>query len=345
MTRWASLDALLKGSRRRRGRRASLGRGRGARAQVIAPDDAWGCSTTRRAASAAGRASRRARRRTGCRRDSRARPTPLRRADRPQPTRRKTVIKRWIDAADKRSFVKAQCMHCVDPPASRPASAPEGGHCTRGREKGTGIVAYDSDLRRVPLLPDRLPVQRPEVRVGKAAAADREVRAVPATRRPRSRAHSRWPKPALQCRSARAKAVVYGKRCELLSRAKRRLAPSRRSTRPKSTARTTAAARRCSISVARAVREARTAEASRSRRRHSRRASRIRRVYRGCHARRAVRALAFVIGAGTGSDGSGKAEREEEGEQMSAHGHAGRRRARCSPPVMAVLLATSAVRR
>ena len=75
--------------------------------------------------------------------------------------------------------LQGQCMHCVDPACVRaPACS---GALTKKREHG--IVTYDAGLCvGLPLLPDRLPVQRPEVRVGRRSPRDRQVRALPPPR-------------------------------------------------------------------------------------------------------------------------------------------------------------------
>ena len=92
----------------------------------------------------------------------------------------KNIIK-VVNTGDKWSFMKAQCMHCVDPScvsACMMGAAPGGrGHQPpRGREEGHGHRAVRQvDLCRLPLLPDRLPVQRPEVRVERGLSAHREV--------------------------------------------------------------------------------------------------------------------------------------------------------------------------
>ena len=63
--------------------------------------------------------------------------------------------------ATRVSVVKAQCMHCVDPAC---VGACMLGAAAQGRD--TGIVDLrPRALRRLPLLPDGLPLQRPEVRV------------------------------------------------------------------------------------------------------------------------------------------------------------------------------------
>ena len=66
-------------------------------------------------------------------------------------------------------------MHCV---AARLRVGLHAEGAAQGRERRRRVRRRE--VRRLPLLPDRLPVQRPEVRVGEGGAADREVRALPA---------------------------------------------------------------------------------------------------------------------------------------------------------------------
>ena len=86
--------------------------------------------------------------------------------------------------ATHRSFMKAQCMHCVDPACANA--------CMLGafKKREFGIVTYDVELlHRLPLLRSGLPVRRAEVRVVEGGAEDGEVRAVqpPARARESSR--------------------------------------------------------------------------------------------------------------------------------------------------------------
>ena len=58
------------------------------------------------------------------------------------------------------AYIKKQCMHCVDPNCVSvcPVSALK-------KDPTTGIVHYDKDVHRLPLLHGRLSVQRAEVRL------------------------------------------------------------------------------------------------------------------------------------------------------------------------------------
>ena len=101
-------------------------------------------------------------------------------------------------------FVKQQCMHCVDPScvsACMLGRAPQGGRGraeARRREEGHRHRRLrQADLRRLPLLPDRLRVQRPQVRVVRGVPAHREVRAVPPPRRPEGDGAARRREPRL----------------------------------------------------------------------------------------------------------------------------------------------------
>ena len=138
--------------------------------------------------------------------------------------------------ATQRSFMKAQCMHCIDPAC---ASA-----CMLGafKKREFGIVTYDVDLlRRLPLLRGGVPVRRAEVRVVEGAAEDGQVRAVQSPAREGAAAGvlGGLPAPGGHLREARGSAA----RGPAAHRGESRQATSRRST-----ARPTAAARSASIS-------------------------------------------------------------------------------------------------
>ena len=118
------------------------------------------CSTTRRCASAARPAWSRASEANGLpRRHRRAvrRRCITRRSTSTSAPRRSSSC---MHDGGERSFVKAQCMHCVDPAC---ASA-----CMLGalKKREFGIVTYDVGLlRRLPLLRGGVPLRRAEVRV------------------------------------------------------------------------------------------------------------------------------------------------------------------------------------
>ena len=134
--------------------------------------------------------------------------------------------------------------------------APQGGRGTaddRGRAEGHRHRPLgQGHLRRLPLLPDRLRVQRPQVRVVRGVPAHREVRALPAPRRPGEAGAARRREPGLRRGVPapggdlrRARGAARG------GEAARRGRPGalRRRT---STARARAAGRRCSTSPPRA---------------------------------------------------------------------------------------------
>ena len=78
----------------------------------------------------------------------------------------KNVIKLYKEG-DKVSFMKSQCMHCVDPACAAACML----HSLH-KDETTGIVSYDPDvLRGLPLLPDGLPVQR-----GRSSSSTRRCR-------------------------------------------------------------------------------------------------------------------------------------------------------------------------
>ena len=159
------------------------------------------CSTTPRSASAARRASSPARTRTACRA---IRPASTRATTRPVDLsyRAKNVIKLYHDG-DTRSFVKVQCMHCIDPACVAA--------CMLGalKKREFGIVTLRRQLlRRLPLLRGGVPVRRPEVPVGVGRAEDRQVRAVqsPPRERAGARLHRGLSAPRRDLRQARRSA-------------------------------------------------------------------------------------------------------------------------------------------
>ncbi|GMU66421.1 MAG: formate dehydrogenase subunit beta [Acidobacteriota bacterium] len=138
----------------------------------------------------------------------------------------KNVIKLWRDG-DRRSFVKAQCMHCVDPAC---ASA-----CMLGalhKDPATGVVSWNPDYCvgcrycqmacpfNVPkfefgkAIPKLVKCELCRHRIGGAAATEG------------SDGFTRYPAghgPAC-CEVCPRSAVIYGRRDELLEEAKRRIA-------------------------------------------------------------------------------------------------------------------------
>ena len=182
-------------------------------------------ATSGRPADASGRRGRPALRRDAVHRlqDLRGR---VQRGERPagryrREPRRRSITRRSISARgprpsssctarrQTRSFVKAQCMHCVDPAC---ASA-----CMLGalKKREFGIVTYEpGPLRRLPLLRGRLSVRRAEVRVGQGGAEDRQVRAVQGTARGREGAgvHRGLPAPRGHLREAQRICLKEAKR-------------------------------------------------------------------------------------------------------------------------------------
>ena len=155
-------------------------------------------------------------------------------------------------------------------------------HARRAQEgASTAIVTYDAELlHRLPLLPDGLPVQRPEVRVGQQPAPKhRQVRALPPSRPGRGLAKS-GVQPHRRPRSGCAEvcprqAVIFGKRDELLAEAKRRMAENPGRYVAEGLRRDRRRRHAVPLPLARAVRQARPADARRraGARRRSRRSS------------------------------------------------------------------------
>jgi Fe-S-cluster-containing dehydrogenase component len=138
----------------------------------------------------------------------------------------KNVIKLWRDG-DRRSFVKAQCMHCVDPAC---ASA-----CMLGalhKDETTGVVSWDPDYcvgcRYCQMA---CPFNVPKFEFGKAVPklvkcelCRHRIGAATATKG--ADGFTRYPLghgPAC-CEVCPRQAVVYGRRDELLEEARRRIA-------------------------------------------------------------------------------------------------------------------------
>ena len=138
----------------------------------------------------------------------------------------KNIIKLYKEG-DRLSYMKAQCMHCVDPACAAACML-----APLHKDEVTGVVELRPGLlRRLPLLPDGLPVQRAEVRVRQGAPRRSSSASSAATgsRAPRSTekdGFTRYPKghgPAC-CEVCPREAVIYGTRDELLAEAKRRIA-------------------------------------------------------------------------------------------------------------------------
>src|SRR5262249_20062754 len=124
--------------------------------------------------------------------------------------RAKTVIKLWQEG-EARSFMKAQCMHCVDPACT---SA-----CMLGalKKRELGVVSYDPDLcvgcRYCEVA---CPFNGPRIEFAKAAPKTRQCELCK-----QRRAMGRAPACAGVCHRH---AVIFGRRTELLKEAKRRIA-------------------------------------------------------------------------------------------------------------------------
>ena len=145
----------------------------------------WGCCTTPPAASAARPAWWPVTKPTTCRRTTAT--TSLHDAPQALNDRTKNIIKLYKEEG-RRSYMKQQCMHCIDPACV--------GACMIGalQKREYGIVTWECEpLHRLPLLPGGLPLQHAQVRVGKHQPADHQVRAVqpPASPRARSRPAAR----------------------------------------------------------------------------------------------------------------------------------------------------------
>ena len=135
-----------------------------------APPRRWACCTTRRAASGAKSASSLARKRTISRQTRGSTRSTTLPADLNSFT--KNIIKLYKPADGKTySYVKQQCMHCVDP-------ACVAGCMFKGLQKDqeTGVVALELEsVRGLPLLRDFLSLSRSEIPVGRVQSQDREM--------------------------------------------------------------------------------------------------------------------------------------------------------------------------
>ena len=85
----------------------------------------------------------------------------------------------------KWAFGRRACQHCTDAPC---ASVCPGGALVRNEETGF-VEGLPGQVRRLPVLPQRLPVRYPALRVQRASRQDRH-RQVHGLRRPRGPWHS-----------------------------------------------------------------------------------------------------------------------------------------------------------